>query len=174
MYPLLPWRVRLMFGLAGFERYLKVKSSPRSPANSTRPDRGPCNRANCHPHLLQSRTRARDRPHQIPYDRAGHLDRDHHAAGDRPGSRLLVSWSRLKFEEEPTTRNPSPPDTTGSAIRCNTQLRLVCPRWISPGLSPSASTWPRHPGTRRRARRRLRAPVPHLLEGGSALLGREE
>jgi len=30
-YPLLPWWVRLMFGLAGFERYLKVKSSPRSP-----------------------------------------------------------------------------------------------------------------------------------------------
>ena len=43
-----------MFGLAGFERYLKVKSGPRSPANSTRPDRGPCNRANCHLHRTPS------------------------------------------------------------------------------------------------------------------------
>jgi hypothetical protein len=34
-----------------------------------------------------------------------YLDRDHRAAGDRPGSQLLVSWSRLWFEEEPTTRN---------------------------------------------------------------------
>jgi hypothetical protein len=40
-----------------------------------------------------------------------HLDRDHRAAGDRPGFRLLVTWSRMWFEEEPTTRNPSPPDT---------------------------------------------------------------
>jgi hypothetical protein len=34
-----------------------------------------------------------------------HLDRDHRADGDRLGSRILVSWSRLWFEKEPTTHN---------------------------------------------------------------------